>query len=87
MLPLWVDLFNYAQLAEQIGVGLWACRDTAPHPKPHCLSKAILRVSNGGKESLAMREKAKKLSEDARKTPGREVAAEVIARLAKSGHS
>ncbi|KAJ3499835.1 hypothetical protein NLG97_g14 [Lecanicillium saksenae] len=82
VLPMWVDLFNFAQLTEQIGVGVWACRDTSPRFDSDCLHKAIMRVADGGPESLAMRSRAKMFSDEARKTPGRDVAADLISKMA-----
>ena len=79
---MWVDLFNFAQLAEQIGVGVWGCRETSPHWASDCLSEAILKVAG----SSSMKEKAAQLSAQSREKPGRDVAAEVIAKLAMSGN-
>ena len=81
VLPMWLDLYNFAQLAEQIGVGVWACRGTSPRWAPGCLADAILEVAG----SDEMRGKAQQLSAQIRKTPGRDVAADVIAKLAMSG--
>lgn len=85
VLPLWVDLYNFAQLVEDIGVGVWGCREISPDWTAECLSDAILKVADGGPKSLAMRETAKRLGEISQKSPGREVAAREIASLARSG--
>lgn len=83
ILPFWVDLFTYSQLVEQVGVGLWACRETSPHYHPQCLSKAILNLLGDAPEAKFAREKVKQLSNVARKRPGRDVAADAIAKLAR----
>ncbi|KAJ2965287.1 hypothetical protein NQ176_g10688 [Zarea fungicola] len=82
VLPMWVDLYNFARLTEQIGVGLWACQDTSPHYDEDCLGAAIMRVSDGGPESAAMRAKVKELSRRVKLNPGRDIAADVVAKLA-----
>jgi len=83
VLPLWADLYNYAQLAEQIGVGLWACRETSPEWTPECLRDDILKVA----VSEALRAKARAISAEAGKDgPGRDISAGTIAQLARSGH-
>ena len=85
VLPLWVDLYNYAQLAEETGIGVWGCRRSAPDWSSECLSEAIVRVAGNSPESLAMKAKSKELSDKAREAPGREVAASIVAGLARSG--
>ena len=82
---MWIDLYNFAQLTEQIGIGLWACRHASPNFASECLGEAILRVSDGREESLAMKKKAKTLSDKAKENPGRELAASIVAQLAGSG--
>lgn len=86
VLPLWADLYNYAQLAEQIGVGHWACRETSPDWTPECLRDGILQVA-ASEQSEALRSKAKEISIEARKDGlGRDISAEIVAGLARSGH-
>ncbi|KAJ4405281.1 hypothetical protein N0V82_010343 [Gnomoniopsis sp. IMI 355080] len=85
VLPPWIDCYGYACLAEQCGVGVWACKDQKPAGSWDAgdLGNAILRVVDGGKESVAMRNKAKGLSEEvATRGRGRDIAAEVIADMA-----
>lgn len=82
VLPMWTDQFNFARLTEQIGVGLWACRETSPHYDASCLSAAIMRLSNGGQESTDIRAKVKEVGDRVSVTPGRDVAADIVARLA-----
>ena len=86
VLPLWADLYNYAQLAEQTGVGFWACRETSPEWTPECLRDGILKVA-ASNVSEALRTKAREISAEAGKNgPGRDISAGIIAQLARSGH-
>ncbi|KAK5632752.1 hypothetical protein RRF57_008466 [Xylaria bambusicola] len=87
VLPAWLDCYNYAQLAEDIGVGVYANRDSAPYWTVDGLRDSFFRVLDGKEESRQMKEKAERLGETARKDPGRYVAAREIARLAGSGHA
>ena len=83
MLPFWVDLFNYAQLAEQIGVGVWGCRETTPDWKPRCLSDDILKVTTGP-QSADFQRRASEVSQEATKNGlGRDLSAALIAKLAR----
>lgn len=82
---MWLDCYNYAQLAEDIGVGVYATRGTAPGWTVEGLRDNMLRVVDGKGEGRRMAEKAKALGEMARKAPGRYVAAREIARLAEFG--
>lgn len=82
---MWADLYNYAQLAEQIGVGFWACRETSPEWTPECLRDGILKVAASAK-SKALQAKAREISAEAGKDgPGRDISAAIIAKLARSG--
>ncbi|KAI0869765.1 hypothetical protein GGS24DRAFT_477829 [Hypoxylon argillaceum] len=87
VVPMWLDCYNYAALAEDVGVGVYATRDTAPKWTVESLRDSFLKVLDGGEEGRKMAEKAKGLGEIARKDPGRYVAAREIARLAGSGHA
>lgn len=83
MLPLWVDLYNFAALVETLGVGVWGCKPSSPEWTAECLSKAILKTVDGSQESLTMREKAKQLGDKINlREKGRDVAAKEIAKLA-----
>jgi UDP:flavonoid glycosyltransferase YjiC (YdhE family) len=83
VLPLWADLYNYAQLAEQTGVGVWACRATSPEWTPECIRDDILKVAL----NETLRTKAREISAEAGKNgPGRDISAGIIAQLARSGH-
>ncbi|KAJ2984074.1 hypothetical protein NUW58_g6141 [Xylaria curta] len=87
VIPMWLDCYNYAQLAEDVGVGVYATRATAPTWTVEGLRDSFLKVLDGGEEGRQMREKAKKLGETARREPGRYVAAREVARLAEFGHA
>ncbi|KAI0107761.1 hypothetical protein GGR51DRAFT_514983 [Nemania sp. FL0031] len=87
VIPMWLDCYNYAALAEDVGVGVYATRDTAPNWTVENLRDSFLRVVDGGDEGLRMAEKAKGLGELAREDPGRYMAAREIARLAGSGYA
>lgn len=82
VLPPWADCFNLAQLTEQIGIGHWACRETSPEFESQCLSRAILKLLDGSPETLGMREKVKQLSSLAKRAPGRDIAADIVAKMA-----
>ncbi|KAK8135475.1 hypothetical protein PG984_003415 [Apiospora sp. TS-2023a] len=81
VLPMWVDLYNYATLAEFTGVGVYATRGTAPDWSVEGLSSAFLAVVNGP-NSAGMRERARSVAERMRKDPGSHQAAKAIAELA-----
>ncbi|KAJ2981755.1 hypothetical protein NQ176_g1835 [Zarea fungicola] len=82
VLPPWADCFNLAQLTEQLGVGHWGCREISPDFEPQCLSKAILGLLDDTPETVAMRARVKKLSEMAKQAPGRDKAADIVAKMA-----
>ncbi|KAM5380148.1 hypothetical protein ACJZ2D_003795 [Fusarium nematophilum] len=83
ILPLWADLYNYAALAETIGVGIWGCKETTPDWTSECLAMALLRVLDGGRDSISFRDKAKQLGDQVQaRGQGRDIAAREIAKLA-----
>lgn len=82
VLPMWIDLYNFAQLAEQTGVGVWGSRSTAPEWTAEELSASILKVVDGGPACVSMRERAKRIAD--RAPQGRNLAAEFISKLAGS---
>ena len=85
VLPMWADLFNYAQLAEQTGVGLWGCRATTPDWTPQCLEESIVRVASGP-DGAVFRAKAREVSVEAKWGGlGRDISAARVAELARSG--
>lgn len=81
VVPMWVDLYNYATLAEFTGVGIYATRGTAPDWSVEGLSSAFLAVVKGP-NSAAMRQRAQSIAERMRKEPGSHQAAKAIAGLA-----
>ncbi|KAM5349592.1 hypothetical protein ACJ41O_006097 [Fusarium nematophilum] len=86
ILPQWADCYNNAGLAQTIGVGEWACRDTSPDWTAEELTRAMLKVLDGGEASIAMREKARQLGERVQAAEkGRDIAARTVARLAYAG--
>lgn len=86
ILPLWMDLYNMAMLAEEVGVGVYASLGTAPGWTVDGLVRGFQRVLDDD-QARAMREKATDLSAKTKERPGRTIAAGVIAGLAGSGHS
>lgn len=84
ILPLWMDLYNMATLVEQVGVGVYASRGTAPGWTVDGLVKGLEKVLDED-QARAMRTKAACLSAKTKKRPGRTIAASVIAELAGSG--
>ncbi|KAI0203444.1 hypothetical protein F4808DRAFT_19934 [Astrocystis sublimbata] len=82
VVPMWLDCYNYAQMAEDMGVGVWATRATAPGWTVQGLRDGFLKVLGEREESLQLRSKAKSVGEVARKEPGRYTAAAEIARWA-----
>ncbi|KAK8047830.1 glycosyltransferase family 1 [Apiospora saccharicola] len=81
VVPMWVDLYNYATLAEFTGVGVYATRGTAPDWSVEGLSSAFLAVLTGP-NSAGMRERARAVAERMRRDPGSHQAAKAIAELA-----
>ncbi|VUC30699.1 unnamed protein product [Clonostachys rosea] len=84
ILPLWFDLFNFANTAEYLGIGIWAGRSTTPEWVSESLAEGF-RTALVGPTSVSLREKAQKLGEVARQYDGRKIAADEIARLASIG--
>ncbi|KAK8136774.1 hypothetical protein PG984_004714 [Apiospora sp. TS-2023a] len=84
ILPLWLDLYGFAQLGESIGVGVWGCRETNPYWTPDCLYRDISRAVQG-RESIALQTKARELGLRLQQNPGRYIAAQEIAKLAGAG--
>lgn len=81
VIPMWEDLYNFAQLAEDLGVGIYACRRTAPTWTVDGLVDAFSKVVIKTPESLKMRVTAHRIGMHSKKIPGREVAAEMIAKM------
>lgn len=79
-----MDLYNIAMLAEQVGLGVYASRGTAPGWTVDELVKGLERVLDND-QAREMRKKAAGLSAKTKERPGRTIAASVIAELAGSG--
>ncbi|KAI4864930.1 hypothetical protein F4820DRAFT_470071 [Hypoxylon rubiginosum] len=86
VLPQWFDLYNFAQLVQDIGVGVWGCPETSPDWTIKCLEGALLRVVKD-KSGQEMKENARHLEHMAQNSPGPQFAASEIARLAAAGKS
>lgn len=85
-MPQWADLYDYAVVAETIGVGIWGCRETSPDWTNECLEHALLSVLQDGPTSVSLASKAQAFGELATSMgPGRDAAAQIIAGLAGSG--
>ncbi|EXF84532.1 hypothetical protein CFIO01_09660 [Colletotrichum fioriniae PJ7] len=84
ILATWLDLYNYAARVEQVGIGIWGNRESAPGFSLNELSDAFLRLVDGGPESVAIRDNARAIQQTLRR-PGRDIAADEIARLAARG--
>lgn len=82
IIPMWIDLYSFAQLTEQLGLGLWACRSVTPYFDAQCLSDAILKMLDGSPESKAMTTNIQAISAKVRGSPGRDIAADLIAKMA-----
>ncbi|KUJ09626.1 glycosyltransferase family 1 protein [Mollisia scopiformis] len=85
VLPLWVDLYDYATRVEYLGIGVLGSPVSAPNWTSSELTTAFTRVLDGGQEALRIKETARRLGEVARKAGGRFRAAEEISKLARMG--
>ncbi|KAI1376968.1 hypothetical protein F4677DRAFT_454144 [Hypoxylon crocopeplum] len=85
-LPQWLDHFNFAQLTEYVGVGVWGCKGTSPYWTAECLRDAMLTVVDPGETGQAMREKARRFGELVQSNPGQYIVAREIAKLTASGY-
>ena len=82
ILPLWYDLYNYALLAEYLGVGIWPGKDNAPTWDANTLSKGIQTAL----DEPNLRQNARRIAYASRKYTGRAAAAAVISNMAAQGH-
>ncbi|KFY25088.1 hypothetical protein V491_01899 [Pseudogymnoascus sp. VKM F-3775] len=87
ILPQWADLYDFAQLVENLKIGVWGCRATSPHWTAECIQQAVLSLLKDSPAASLMTRNAASFGELARKSVGRDVAAREVARLAASGHS
>lgn len=81
IIPIWEDHYNFAQLAEDLGLGLRATRGTAPEWTVAGIAEPILRVVRRSDESMEWRKKAEEVGRLAQETPGRYVAAAELMKL------
>ncbi|OBR09486.1 UDP-glucoronosyl and UDP-glucosyl transferase [Colletotrichum higginsianum IMI 349063] len=82
IVPMWLDLYNIAQVAESSGVGVYATRGTAPEWTVDGLLEPLLKVVGDGEDGLEIRAKAATVGRKAREDPGRYAAAGRVASLA-----
>lgn len=87
VLPLWFDHYNMASLVEDLEVGIWGCRLGAPEWTAECLAAAISSIVQDSDKSRSIRANAERISQVARKSLGRDGAAQIIANLAASGRA
>jgi hypothetical protein len=79
---MWVDLYNFASLAEHSGIGLWGCKQTSPYWTVECLRDSILTILDE-QAGAEIRLTAKRIGDTLRAgLPGREIAAREVAKLA-----
>jgi UDP:flavonoid glycosyltransferase YjiC (YdhE family) len=83
VLPMWVDLYDYATRVEWLGIGVWGNKASAPNWTAEELSDAFLKVLGNDTEAISMRERAKELGELFQSKPGSVCAAEELVKLAK----
>ena len=81
ILPLWFDLYNFAQTAQDLGIGIWPGKEAAPVWDARSLSEGFLLALQGN-SSVKMREKARALGKVASSYGGRDTAAEKIFNMA-----
>ncbi|KXH66699.1 hypothetical protein CSAL01_08912 [Colletotrichum salicis] len=80
-----LNLYNYAARVEAIQIGVWGNKQSAPGFSLIELSNAFTKLVDGSSASLLVSQNAKKIQR-ALSRPGRDVAADEIARLAALGY-
>jgi len=84
VLPVWVDLYDFATRAEWLGIGIWGNKKAAPSWSSEELSASILRTLGDGEEATRIRKNARDLADFIeKKGVGRSLAAQEIANLAR----
>ncbi|KAL5353704.1 hypothetical protein ACLOAV_001744 [Pseudogymnoascus australis] len=83
VLPMWVDLYDYATRAEFLGIGVWGNKNSAPYWTAEELGIAFQRVLGDGETATSIRKKAADLGGVSKKDPGRFVAARELAKHAR----
>ncbi|KAH8734142.1 hypothetical protein BGZ61DRAFT_445845 [Ilyonectria robusta] len=86
ILPLWIDLYDFAQLVDYLGIGTWACQDTSPEWTAECLAGAFLKILDSGRMGADIKRRAREFGEQAQEQSGRSIAAEQVAKLAALGY-
>ena len=84
---MWIDCYEFASRCEYLGIGVWGNSLSAPNWNSKELGTAFSRVLGDGAEASSIRKKAKDLGKNFQKRPGRSIAAEVIARMARLGEA
>lgn len=69
------------------GIGIWGSRLSAPDWTAKELGNALLTVVGNSSDGVRMRNKAKEFAKKFEGKPGREKAADIIARLAGQGRA
>ncbi|KAK8100035.1 hypothetical protein PG999_010409 [Apiospora kogelbergensis] len=87
VLPLWADHYNIASLVEYLHIGVQGCKETIPDWTSECLAGAISGVLDESETSQKMRGRAQEIGRIARASPGRHGAAQIVAKLAGTGHT
>jgi UDP:flavonoid glycosyltransferase YjiC (YdhE family) len=85
VLPLWVDLYDYATRVELLEIGVWGSRLSAPNWTADELGGAFLKVVGDSDAGKRIQDNAKELGKKFQKRPGSSCAAEEIAQLAGLG--
>jgi UDP:flavonoid glycosyltransferase YjiC (YdhE family) len=81
IVPIWEDHYNFAQLTEDLGLGIYATRGTAPDWTVDGIAGPILQVVGDNARSRSIRAEAKRIGHISKSKPGRYVAAEEIAKV------
>lgn len=84
ILPMWVDCYNWAAIAESFGLGVYGSRGTAPDWELNKLADSLLAVIDDDR-AKDLRAKAAKLGARYKQKTGREIAAAEVARWAATG--
>lgn len=87
VIPIWEDHYNFAQMVEDLGLGVFATRGTAPEWTVNGLADPFLKILDSSEASAKMRKEARRIGQIARRDPGRYVAAREIFKLAASGYA
>ncbi|KAH8801461.1 glycosyltransferase family 1 protein [Xylogone sp. PMI_703] len=88
ILPMWVDLYDFAVRAEYLGIGVWGNRGSAPLWTAGELVNAFERVLGESEEAKKIKENSKRIGDELRMKEeqglgGRRMAANVVAGLAR----